>query len=114
MVKYVASDPTPPQPQHPPVIPPVENSLPPLPSTPTIYNYAYPSVPDPSTPNIPDPSIPNPSAPNICVDVHGVIWEEDSNMEKKFNGCSQKRKFSMKTPYGSRIFSGCEEGNLRR
>ena len=70
MVKYVASDPTPLQPQQPPVITPVENFLSPLPLTPTIYNYF-------------DPSIPDPSAPNICVDVHDVIWEEDSNTEKK-------------------------------
>ena len=36
-------------------------------------------------------------------------------MAKKFNGCSQKRKWSMKTPHGSRIFPGCEEGeNMTR
>ena len=31
-------------------------------------------------------------------------------MAKKFNGCSQKIKWIMKTPHGSRIFPGCEEG----
>ena len=55
MVICVASDPTPPQPQQPTVIPPVENFLPPLSPTPNIYNDADPSVPDLSTPNIPDP-----------------------------------------------------------
>ena len=55
-------------------------------------NITDTSVPDPSTPNIPDQPIPDPSAPNIRVDVHGDIWEEDSNMAKKeFNGCSQKQ-----------------------
>ena len=119
MVKYVASDPTPLQPQQPPVIPPVENFLSPLPPTPTIYNYFDPSIPDPSapnipdpsvpdisTPNIPDPSVPYPSAPNICVAVHGVVREEDSNMATKNNNSTdahRKRKWSMKDSTFGRV-----------